>query len=157
MKLNDAVIGALLLALSVFIVVHVGSFPNIPGQNIGPAAFPRLIALLLALCALLLIVRGWNARGAMRWAAMAPWVRSPAHVLRFAAAIGVLLGYAAWSERLGFIVSGALVLVLMFLSLRVRIAAALPLAAAITLVIHSVFYKLLRVPLPWGWLEPIAW
>jgi putative tricarboxylic transport membrane protein len=27
----------------------------------------------------------------------------------------------------------------------------------LTLAIHFCFYRLLRVPLPWGWLQPIAW
>jgi putative tricarboxylic transport membrane protein len=32
-----------------------------------------------------------------------------------------------------------------------------PLAVVVTLAIHYAFYKLLRVPLPWGWLEPLGW
>jgi len=32
-----------------------------------------------------------------------------------------------------------------------------PLALASTLVIHTAFYKLLRVPLPWGLLQPMLW
>jgi len=41
--------------------------------------------------------------------------------------------------------------------LGVRLRNALPLALAVALVIHYVFYKLLRVPLPWGLLQGIAW
>jgi putative tricarboxylic transport membrane protein len=32
-----------------------------------------------------------------------------------------------------------------------------PLAIVVTLLIHYVFYKLLRVPLPWGLLQKVAW
>jgi putative tricarboxylic transport membrane protein len=32
-----------------------------------------------------------------------------------------------------------------------------PIALVLTLLIHYAFYKLLRVPLPWGVLQPIAW
>ena len=32
-----------------------------------------------------------------------------------------------------------------------------PLAAGVTLALHFAFYTLLHVPLPWGWLEGIAW
>ena len=28
---------------------------------------------------------------------------------------------------------------------------------SVTLIIHYVFYKLLRVPLPWGLLQGVAW
>jgi len=34
---------------------------------------------------------------------------------------------------------------------------ALVLAVLLTLLIHFVFYKLLRVPLPWGLLQGVAW
>ena len=41
--------------------------------------------------------------------------------------------------------------------LRVRASRAIPAALVMTLLIHYAFYKLLRVPLPWGVLQPIAW
>ena len=36
-------------------------------------------------------------------------------------------------------------------------ASSLPVALVMTLLIHYAFYKLLRVPLPWGVLQPFAW
>ncbi|KAB7615137.1 tripartite tricarboxylate transporter TctB family protein, partial [Verminephrobacter sp. Larva24] len=33
----------------------------------------------------------------------------------------------------------------------------MPMAIASALGIHCIFYKLLKVPLPWGMLESIAW
>ena len=44
MKINDAIWGALLLLLSVAILIHIQSFPNIPGQKVGPSLFPGFIA-----------------------------------------------------------------------------------------------------------------
>ena len=44
MKLNDAVWGALFILLSAALLVHVQSFPTIPGQKVGPALFPGIIA-----------------------------------------------------------------------------------------------------------------
>ena len=41
MKLNDAVFGAVLLLLGVVVLVHVQSFPPIPGQKYGPAICSR--------------------------------------------------------------------------------------------------------------------
>jgi putative tricarboxylic transport membrane protein len=32
-----------------------------------------------------------------------------------------------------------------------------PVAILATLLVHLVFYKFLRVPLPWGLLLPVAW
>jgi putative tricarboxylic transport membrane protein len=45
----------------------------------------------------------------------------------------------------------------MFGALGVRRSWIIPLALGITLVIHTIFYKGLRVPLPWGILLPIQW
>jgi len=44
----------------------------------------------------------------------------------------------------------------LFFALRVKPALALVLAIFVPLVIHLIFYKLLRVPLPWG-LLPVLW
>lgn len=41
--------------------------------------------------------------------------------------------------------------------LRVPLWRSLWLAVVLTLLIHFVFYKLLRVPLPWGVLQAVAW
>jgi putative tricarboxylic transport membrane protein len=45
----------------------------------------------------------------------------------------------------------------MFAALEVRPKAILPIAFIVTMVIHFIFYKGLRVPLPWGLLMPIQW
>jgi putative tricarboxylic transport membrane protein len=157
LKVNDTVVGALLLALAAAILFHIRGFPNIPGQNIGPAAFPGLLATLLALCAISLIVRGVKNKTPASWIAISPWLRSPAQLLNFALTVGALL-FMAWGiERLGFIACGIVLLSILFSGLRLRPRLSLPLAVGVTLLIHTLFYKLLRVPLPWGLLEGIAW
>ena len=44
MKISDAVFGAVFVLLGVVVVVHVQGFPRIPGQQVGPALFPGLVA-----------------------------------------------------------------------------------------------------------------
>jgi putative tricarboxylic transport membrane protein len=164
LKSNDALAGALLLALALAILFHIRAFPTIPGQNIGPAAFPGLLATLLAACSIALIVRGLRARtgsrsreGAVPWIAIQAWVSSPAQLRNFVLTVGVLL-FMKWGiERLGFIVCGMIMLMVLFSGLRLRPRVCLPLAVGVTLVIHTLFYKFLRVPLPWGLLEGMAW
>ncbi|MEO5697197.1 MAG: tripartite tricarboxylate transporter TctB family protein, partial [Burkholderiaceae bacterium] len=63
--------------------------------------------------------------------------------------------YITLSERIGFLFIAPLCLVAVFLALRVRPLPALLWAVAGTLVVHLAFYKLLRVPLPWGVLRPL--
>ena len=151
MKINDAVWGALLLALSAAVLVAIRSFPNIPGQNIGPGAFPGLIAVALAGCALILVVRGVrDLRAGGRLVVLGAWLRSPRHVVNFLLACAAIVFYLVAVNRLGFLVTATLLLLALFLQLRVKpwLAAMVALAAAFA--IHLAFYKLLRVALPWG-------
>ncbi len=157
MKFNDALIGALLLALSVAVFVTAAHYPNIPGQNVGPGAFPGVLAVLLGVCAIVLIVRGLRERQGGRWITPGAWLRSPRLIRNFVVTVGCLLFYIFASDTLGFIVCSVAILVAMMWSLGVRRAWLLPIALVATLVIHTIFYKGLRVPLPWGVLQPWLW
>jgi len=155
MKVNDAVVGAALIALAIAILVHIQAYPLIPGQKYGPALFPGVIAVGLIACGLLLARRG--VRRGLPLFEPGRWLRSPALVTNFLAICGVLVFYAAFAGMLGFLVIGAVCLLVLFLKLGVRLAPGVVIAIVATLVIHTLFYKLLRVPLPWGVLEPVLW
>lgn len=148
MKLSDTVWGALLLALSLAVLWNIQGFPRIPGQNIGPAAFPGLLAVIMAGCAVALMVRGFRAGNARL--VFGDWIRSRHHAGNFLLTVAVLLFYILAAEKLGFLVTAALILIAMFLKLGVRLKVALPVAIGTVFFIHIVFYKLLRVTLPWG-------
>ena len=62
MRFNDSITGGVLLALALAILFNIQSFPRIPGQSIGPSAFPGLLAVLLAMCAVILIAKGIRER-----------------------------------------------------------------------------------------------
>jgi putative tricarboxylic transport membrane protein len=155
-RFNDALLGAVLLALSLAILVHIQGFANIPGQSIGPGAFPGLIALLLGGCSIALIWRGWRERREQHLIAVGAWLTSPRHLLNFLVTLGALIFYIAAAETLGFLLCGSIILLSLFLTLRLRPALAVVLALLLPVVIHLIFYKLLRVPLPWGVL-PVLW
>jgi putative tricarboxylic transport membrane protein len=161
MKLNDAIWGALLLLLSALIFFTIRTFPTIPGQQVGPALFPGVIASALAACGLLLIAKGLLARRTggvgSPWIAFSAWLSSPAKILAFALVIAVNVFYIFAVDTLGFIVTAVIYLSLLFWVFGVRARWNLPLAIVVTLVIHSAFYKLLKVPLPWGLLQRFAW
>lgn len=157
MRVNDAVFGLVLAALGGAVLVGVQAFPKIPGQSVGPALFPGLIAAGLCVCGVLLLVRGLRERARAPWVVWDEWVRSPRHVLALLVVLGSVVFYIAVAGWLGFLPTAAIILVSMFSVLRVPPARALLLAVVATLVIHFAFYKLLRVPLPWGLLTPYAW
>ena len=148
MKLSDTVWGALLLALALAVLWNIQSFPRIPGQSIGPGAFPGVIAVLLAGCAVALIVRG--VRQGDRHLSLGLWLRSTGHVGNFLLTVGVLAFYIVAADRLGFIVCAVLIMLALFLKLGVKVALAVPIALVTAFLIHLIFYKMLRVTLPWG-------
>jgi putative tricarboxylic transport membrane protein len=160
-KLNDAVWGALLLLLATAVLVHVQAFGTIPGQKYGPAIFPGLVACGIAICAVLLIWSGLAAKteSGQRapWVAFAPWTRSRRHVVAFVLTIGVNVFYIYLVDPLGFIPTGVIYLSVLFVVFGVRMTWILPLALLLTLAIHTAFYKLLKVPLPWGVLKGFIW
>ena len=161
MKLNDALWGALLILLGGALLVHVQGFPRIPGQQVGPGLFPGILAVGLAICGALLIVRGVRLRRANRagaaWFSLPAWARAPRQRLGFVVLVVVNVLYLVVVDRLGFVLTGTLYLAALMWVLRARAALIFPMALVLTLLIHYAFYKLLRVPLPWGVLQPIAW
>jgi putative tricarboxylic transport membrane protein len=157
MKLNDAAFGLLLVILGAAVLIGVQGYPKIPGQPVGPALFPGLIAVGLCIAGVLLMARGWRHRAEQHWLRWDDWVRSPRHVLALLVVLGSVMFYIVAADVLGFLPTATIILAVLFLVLRVRPAMALPLALVSALLVHFGFYKLLKVPLPWGLLKGIAW
>jgi len=156
MKINDAVFGAVLLLLGIAVLMAVQAFPKIPGQNVGPGLFPGLIATGMAICGVLLVVGGWRQRAEQPWLTPMPWMRSRPHVWSFIVTVGVVIVYIALANTVGFVLLAPVLLFALFLSYQVRTRTAAIVAVVVTVVIWFAFYKLLRVPLPWGVLERFA-
>lgn len=155
MKLSDSLWGMLCIVFGAAVLIHVQGFPAMPGQKYGPAVFPGLIAAGFVACGLLLIARGMKTKAALiEWM---DWTRSRTHVLRFVGLVAAIIFYILSSDALGFLLTGTLTLLGMFTLFGVALPRAALIALIATLTIHFLFYKIMRVPLPWGVLTPIAW
>jgi putative tricarboxylic transport membrane protein len=154
MKLNDAVIGAALVVFGVFILWHIQGFPEMHGQKFGPAWFPGIAAAGLAICGALLVVQG--VRSDQRWLVVDEWTRRKRPVAGFVSVILGLAFYVVASNPLGFHLTGLMLLLAWLRILGARWAVAIPVAILAPVLIHLAFYKLLRIPLPWGVLERFA-
>lgn len=164
MKINDVLSGCCIGSLGAAIFMHARTFAPMVGQNVGPNLFPQIIATGLLACAVLLVLRGMKALLSSSTSQPSlPWITLPALLRQRRIALGfvlvplTLLFYVVASEALGFILSAFVLLMALFLVFAVRPRTALIVALLGVLAIHSVFYMLLRVPLPWGVLEPFAW
>jgi putative tricarboxylic transport membrane protein len=125
-----------------------------PGQKFGPAWFPGLIAVGLIICGALL------AAPAMRSGAplleLPAWIRSARPVVGVASVVAGLLFYVLAADKLGFYLTALLIQVVWMRVLGASWRLTLPVALIATVVIHLSFYKLLRIPLPWGIFERFA-
>ncbi len=157
MRLHDALSGCLLAILAIAVLIAISGYPSIPGQNVGPAAFPGTIAVLLLGCSGLLIWRGLRDGRGEGLVRFGPWIASPRHALNVLLVLGSLLFYILAADFIGFIPIGVIILSAMFFGFGVRPALILPVAILSTLIIHTIFYKLLRVPLPWGLMQGMMW
>lgn len=157
MKINDVLSGVLVGAFGAVTYVHAQSFPPMPGQNVGPNMFPQLIAAGLMICAVMLIWRGLRTLGTEAWITLPDWLGKGRIAFGFMLIPIVLVFYVTLSERLGFIPTAVILLMALFIAFNVRLRMALIVAIAGSLSIHYLFYKLLKVPLPWGILDSVAW
>lgn len=153
MRVHDAILGSLLMALAAAVAAIAWRFPSPSGAVYGPAFFPLLLAGLLGLCGLVLVGAGW--RSASPLVRLDPGWRSPRDALNVVAVPVALIAYIVLARPLGFVpVCFAILLVLMTLYLR-RPALALALAAATTAVLYGMFDLAFGVQLPAGLLRGI--
>jgi len=157
MKLHDGIIAALLIAVAVAILLYARTFPGMPGQAFGPALFPSVIAVAIMVSGLALAVGAVRGGRRQPLIELDPWVRSPRLLLDFCLVVGGVLFYVLFSEPLGYFVTAPIALLAFLLATGTRLAAALPVAVLVPLLIHYIFYTMLKVPLPWGLLTEHAW
>ncbi len=158
MRFNDAVFGIILMVFAAVVMVHAETtFPGLPGQDFGPAFFPVIIGGVLFACGAVLTIQGIAKRRTIPLVSMGEWVRSPKRVVNFVLVIGSLIFYVLFSDFVGFIPTSVLILALLTYRFGKGIVFALSSAVIVTLIMHTAFYIVLRVPLPWGLLQPVAW
>jgi putative tricarboxylic transport membrane protein len=150
-KRTDRWAGLALALLGLAVMWSARVFPNVPGQKLGAGFLPMLVGAGLLLCAVALLVRSLRASA---YAGQGADAARREHFGSSLVIIGAVVGYILLAERLGFLIVAPLCLVAAFLALRVKLSHALLWALAGTIVVHVAFYKLLRVPLPWGVFRP---
>lgn len=151
MQRVDRWLGLALIVLAGALLWTGSQFPDVPGQKVGAGFLPMLIGAGLLACGAGLIAR--SMRGA-HYGAAATGAPGREHVGSSLAVIGSIVFYIALADRLGFLIVAPLCLLAVFKAMRVSTPQAVLWAIGGALLVHVGFYKLLRVPLPWGLLRP---
>jgi len=154
-QLSDRVTGAVLMALGAAAAWGGSRLPAVPGQDVGPAAFPMLIGFGLMLCGALIalgIGQSFEAPEEAEAGPARPWYAG----LKVLVPPALLLFYMLAVEPLGFLPTAAIMVLVAGLALGARPVLAVPIALIAPPLVHLAFYKLLRVPLPAG-LVPAPW
>lgn len=149
MKISDTVVGVGFVGAGALIVVGTLNYPPLDGGHPGPALFPRILGTLMAVLGAALAVQGARARDATQ---AVEWRRLHHNVglVNALFALGGVLAYLGLVEWLGFLITGTLLLFVMMWRLRVPPLRALVVAIAFITIVHFLFVKVLRVPLPLG-------
>ena len=149
MRLHDTWLGALMVALAAAFFGYTFTFPEMPGQRYGPALFPRLIALGIAACGVVIAWRGRRAGGP--WLEFIPPLRRLQGWLALGAMPLAIVFYLLVAPRLGFLPTAALVVGGLCAWMGVRWWASVLTGVVTALVVQWFFGTLMRVPLPRGW------
>lgn len=157
MRFNDAVFGIVLIVFAVAEMAYTQTFPRLHGQDYGPDLFPMIIGLGLIVCGVILILKGIMHRATVPMMAVGDWAQDRGNILNVVLLLGSIAFYILFSDWLGFILTSLLILTMLLVRLGSGWVTSVVVAVATALIIHSLFAKVLLVPLPWGILLPFAW
>lgn len=163
MQLSDRITGGVIATLGSVAFYYGSKLPPVPGQQVGPSAFPMVVGAGLAICGVLIVLGVGRHFEQVAEADLAehtaPELLEPLPAWRSWLALlppGLVFFYALASERLGFLPTAGLMVLTAAFAFGARAKLAVPLALAAPFVINLIFLKLLRVPLPGG-LLPFPW
>lgn len=146
---TDKIGAALLVALAVGIFAVTADFPTGPHET-GPAYYPRVIAVLIAFFALVLL-----GRSVYRDGVRAHRIERDV-TIRVVATLGLVVAYVLSLPWLGFVPGTIAFLVVAMRYSGVRSSVRIGLAAVgLTLLLYYTFVILLRIPLPRSYLFPV--
>jgi putative tricarboxylic transport membrane protein len=168
MQLSDRVTGAFMVALGGLAAYGGSRLSPVPGQQIGPNVFPLVVGIGLAICGGMIafgVGRHYEEEAEADLAKITGQIPADAggadgpawwRGLKALVPPALLLFYVLAVDRLGFLPTAAVMVLITSLALGARLRLAIPMAIGAPLLVNLIFSKLLRVPLPSG-LLPLPW
>ena len=166
MRVNDAIVGVVLVVFALAVITYSTTFPTLHGQAYGPSLFPILIASCLTICGFALIVRGLLLHrrllktaepkksdvecASLTWVQWGDWVHDRSQRINMLLVPGLLIIYILLSDFVGFIPLSMLILGVLLYRLGSSLLPTILIAAFTTGLLQLLFAKVLLVPLPAG-------
>lgn len=158
MKKQSAAIGICCTLLGLAVLFLTRGFPPFRVRGVelpGPAFFPNLVAYALIICGVAEFVVGYRKQGSSTSSEQDAPVGHAPRTAREALIAGLIvmgsvIAYGIVHERLGFLVTTAILSAVIMLQFKVKLGQAVLASALVTLGLALIFAKLLRVPLPTG-------
>jgi len=162
MRIDDRLLGVILAAFGAAIWLIARTFPVMGGMAYGPGFFPTIAAIGLLVCGIVIAVTGAVKARATTSAGAAQLPAGPVQssgggLLRPLLICLIVLGFGLALQPLGFHIAAAAAVAAAAFVFGAGPLAGVALGIAAAFGAHYVFYSLLRVPLPWGVLTPVAW
>jgi len=152
MKKSDLIGGGIFIALGVFIILLTLGFPTLEKGHPGPALFPRILAVLFIAFGGVIFFRGVKGEKKGLEAETREEVLVPKNYFNPIFVLILMVAYIILSNWLGFYITSTLILFLLMIKLQVPYLRGLAVSILLTIFVNLMFAKLLRVPLPTGFL-----
>jgi putative tricarboxylic transport membrane protein len=151
---SEALVGLGFAGLGGLMLAQARAMPVLAHIEFGPGLFPSIVGGLMLLGGLALALRAAVATAGRDQGPAAAFLRPPRPLLL--AAYGLApIAYVVAAPWLGFILTTTLLVTVLARSAGVGLLRAAGLGVAVTLVIHLVFARLMRVALPYGFVETL--
>ena len=149
MRVNDTLVGAGFVAAGALIIAGTLNYPSLDGGAPGPSLFPRILGGLMVAFGGLVGLKGLRTGDTSQEVEWLRLHKSTGFVNALFVLVGVL-AYILLVEKLGFLTTGALLLFVIMWRLNVSPVKALIVAVVFNTIVHFLFAKIMRVPLPLG-------
>ncbi|SCY87882.1 tripartite tricarboxylate transporter TctB family protein [Paracoccus tibetensis] len=148
---RDAVTGMVLMLAGIAMFVGAQGFSPAAGLQFGAGFFPKIVSCGMAFSGMLILL------GALRQSQPDRLTMDWRGLGRIGLLVALIAGYALALDPLGYHLSTIALLFTVALFFGASWWASSILAVSATLILHFVFYSVMRVSLPWGVLLPYSW
>jgi putative tricarboxylic transport membrane protein len=156
MKISDTITGSVFALLGAFMMIYASGLAPPRHLHYGAGFFPSIIGAGLILVGGGIAWNGFRALGSAPLVTIPHWVTERRGWILFGAVIAATVFYLLAVEALGFLLTAAALLFVLFAVAGAPLVKSFGIALATSIVFSVFFASLLHMPLPWGPLQGVS-